>query len=284
MSEFKKYHPIVNFIYFAVILIFSMVFLHPFCLAVSLLSAFCYEVILNGKKAFKTNILLVLAVVMLSAIINPLFNHRGITILWYFPSGNPLTFETVVYGVASGTMLTSVILWFFCYNKIMTSDKFVYLFGKIIPSLSLVLSMTLRFVPKFKDRLKSVAEGQRCIGKKTNSLKSGMNILSVLVTWSLEDSIETADSMENRGYGLPGRTAFSIYIFTFRDGIALFLILLLSALTIVFHNSFKVTYYPVISFGKINIFAFFGYFVLCTLPIIIELWEGMKWKYLKSKI
>ena len=44
-----------------------------------------------------------------------------------------------------------------------------------------------------------------------------MTVFSILVTWSLENAIETADSMKSRGYGLPGRTAFSIYRLDSRD-------------------------------------------------------------------
>lgn len=42
-------------------------------------------------------------------------------------------------------------------------------------------------------------------------------MLSILVTWALENAIETSDSMRSRGYGLKGRTAFSIYKFTKKD-------------------------------------------------------------------
>lgn len=42
-------------------------------------------------------------------------------------------------------------------------------------------------------------------------------MLSILVTWALENAIETSDSMRSRGYGLHGRTAFSIYRLTRRD-------------------------------------------------------------------
>ena len=86
----------------------------------------------------------------LAALVNPAFNHEGATILTYLPSGNPLTMESMFYGVAAAVMLASVVLWFSSYNEVMTSDKFVYLFGRIIPALSLVLSMALRFIPKFK--------------------------------------------------------------------------------------------------------------------------------------
>ncbi len=281
MNEFGRFHPIVNLIFFAAVIIFSMVFMHPVCLAVSLFSAFGYDCLLKGKSAVKTNLMIFLPVMLLSMIINPLFNHMGVTILFYLNSGNPITLEALMYGLASGAMLSSMFMWFICYNFVFTTDKFIYLFGKIIPSLSLVISMTLRFIPKLKTKLKSVIAGQKCIGKTTNKAKSGINILSILTTWALEDSVDSADSMKNRGYGLPGRTAFSVYKFDLRDLIVLLLILISAVVIIINYPDFN--YYPVIT-GEVDITFFIEYLLLCNIPLIIELWEGMRWKYLKSKI
>ncbi len=133
----------------------------------------------------------------------------------------------MLYGVAAAVMLASVVLWFSSYNEVMTSDKFVYLFGRVIPALSLVLSMALRFIPKFKAQMQTVSEAQACIGRDTKNgsvfqrVGNAVKIFSIMVTWSLENAIETADSMRSRGYGLPGRTAFSIYRFDDRDKAAL---------------------------------------------------------------
>ena len=106
-----------------------------------------------------------------AALVNPAFNHEGATILTYLPSGNPLTLESMLYGVAAAVMLASVVLWFSSYNEVMTSDKFVYLFGRVIPALSLVLSMALRFIPKFKAQMQTVSEAQACIGRDTKKRK-----------------------------------------------------------------------------------------------------------------
>ena len=64
-------------------------------------------------------------------------------------------------------MLAAVALWFSCLSAVMTSDKFIYLFGRMIPALSLVLSMTLRFVPRFKRQFQAVAQAQRYMGRDT---------------------------------------------------------------------------------------------------------------------
>ena len=160
MSEFKTYHPIVNFVYFVFVIVFSCAFLHAACLCISLVSGFTYSVILRGKKQVKTNLIYMLPMLLVMALINPAFNHEGVTVIEYLPNGNPLTLESIIYGLCAAIMIVSVILHFSCYNEIMTSDKFIYLFGRIIPSLSLIISMTLRFVPGCIEHLKEVSESQ----------------------------------------------------------------------------------------------------------------------------
>lgn len=295
MNEFKTYHPIVNFTYFLFVIGFSMFFMHPVCLGISLICAFTYSILLKGRQALKTNLLYMLPMLLAMALVNPAFNHEGITILTYLPSGNPLTLESIVYGLAAATMIVSVICWFSCYNEVMTSDKFIYLFGKLIPSLSLILSMTLRFVPKFCAQLKVVSNAQRCMGRDVSNgsilkrAKNGLTILSIMTTWSLENAIETADSMKSRGYGHPGRTAFSIYTFDKRDRNTLITILLL-AIYIFFGNAWggmHFAYFPRIQGAMVSAYGlsiFMAYLLLCICPVILELWEVRKWNLLRSKI
>lgn len=295
MNEFKSYHPIVNFLYFVIVIGFSMFFMHPLCLAVSFACGLVYSTILNGRRAVKTNLVYMLPVLIITALINPAFNHEGVTILTYLPGGNSLTLESILYGLAAGFMLVSVICWFSCYNEVMTSDKFIYLFGRIIPSLSLIFSMTLRLVPKFATQLKIVTNAQRCIGRDISSgsvikrAKSGVAILSVMITWLLESSIETADSMKSRGYGLPGRTAYSIFSFSKRDALALTVIAFLGVY-ILFSGTvggMYFRYFPAVETNAMSVYSlsvFASYFLLCIFPVGIEMWEAHKWNVLKSKI
>lgn len=295
MNEFKTYHPIVNFIYFVFVIGFSCFFMHPVCLGISLVSGFTYSVMLCGKKTIKKNLIYMLPVVVVMALVNPAFNHEGVTIIEYLPGGNPLTLESIVYGLCAAIMIVSVILHFSCYNEVMTSDKFIYLFGKIIPAMSLVISMTLRFVPKFLSQLKVVINAGRCMGRDVSSgsiikrAKNGLNILSIMTTWSLENAIETADSMKSRGYGIPGRTAFSIFTFDKRDKKALVCILILGIYTFVGNlmGGMYFAFFPSIKIADASVFSvsvFAAYLMLCMSPVIIELWEVRKWKALRSKI
>ena len=290
-DAFSSYHPIINFLYFVLVLVFTMFFMHPVSLVISLLSALAYSVCLNGTKAVRFSLTAILPMMLIAAVVNPIFNHEGATILTYLPSGNPLTLESMVYGVASAFMLAGVITWFSCYSAVMTSDKFVYLFGRVIPALSLVLSMTLRFVPKFKAQLQVVSEAQSCVGRDTANgsllqrAKNGITILSILVTWSLENAIETADSMKSRGYGLPGRTAFSIYRFDGRDKLALLWLLFCGGYIVLGWalGGLRWWYYPIISgelMGAFPVSLQLAYLALCLTPVIMNRMEVRKWKRL----
>lgn len=292
-DTFSGYHPGINFLYFGLVFLFTMFLLHPVSLLISLGCALCYAIYLNGRKAVRFSLRFLLPMMLLAAVLNPAFNHEGATILTYLPSGNPLTMESMLYGLTAALMLAAVITWFSCYNAVMTSDKFVYLFGRVIPALSLVLSMTLRFVPKFKAQLQVVSEAQRCIGRDTSEgsllqrAKNAITIFSIMVTWALENAIETADSMKSRGYGLPGRTAFSIYRFDERDKTALLWLLfcgvyLLSGWAA---GGFSWRYYPTIRGAAVTPFTVsfqIVYLALCLTPVILNRWEDKKWKLLQS--
>lgn len=294
-DAFSRYHPVVNFLYFAFIFAFSMVFMHPVCLAVSLICSFIYSISLKGRRAAKFNFAFLLPMLLVTALVNPAFNHEGATILTYLHTGNPLTLESIVYGVAAAAMLAAVVCWFSCYNEIMTSDKFVYMFGRIIPALSLILSMSLRFVPRFRHQIKVVSDAQRCIGRDVSNgsllsrARHGITILSIVVTWALENAIETADSMRSRGYGLPGRTAFSIYRFDARDKKALAAILLLGCYVLLggIAGALKWRYFPTIK-GRMaefyTISLYLAYMALCLVPVIVDRKEEQQWKATQLKI
>ena len=292
-DAFDRCHPAINFLYFALVLVFTMVFLHPVSLVISLGTALVYLAALKGMESIKNGMKLLVPMMLMAAILNPAFNHEGVTILTYLPSGNPLTLESILRGLAGAVMLAAVITWFQCYSAVMTSDKFVYLFGRVIPALSLVLSMTLRFIPKFKAQLQVVTQAQRCVGRDVSQgsipqrVRTGITILSILITWSLENAIETADSMKSRGYGLPGRTAFSIYRFDKRDKALLVWLLALGGYILVgwLTGAMAWQYAPILQ-GAVGLFPMtfqLADLALCLTPILLKRKEDRVWKQLQTK-
>ena len=294
-DHFSDFHPLNNLIYFILVIGFSLALNHPLAQGISLVCACIYAISINGKKNVLFLLKFGLPTVLLTALINPAFNHEGVTILLYFSNGNPLTLESILYGLSAGVMLVTILFWFSSFNRVMTSDKFIYLFGKIIPALSLVLSMSLRFVPKFKSQMETVTEAQRSIGRDVSNgtlwerTKTAILIFSIMITWALENAIETADSMKSRGYGLNGRTAFSIYKFDDRDKYTLvwFGFCFLFLLSGIILSAFEFGYFPYIRYLALDLMTipfYIVFFALCITPVVINKKEERKWKTLISKM
>ena len=93
--------------------------------------------------------------------------------------------------------------------------------------------------------------------------------------------------MKSRGYGLPGRSAFSIYRFDSRDASAM-LWLGFCLWYIVFGwigGGFEFRYYPTLKgagFSPMPLSFLLVYLALCLTPVILNGREDRKWKRLKS--
>lgn len=291
MKTFETFHPIVLFSFFVATIGLSMIFMHPIYLTITIFSAISLNIALRRQLFFKDWKLYV-PLFFLMAIINPMISHNGQLVLLYV-NGNAITVEAILYGIAIATMIVAIMLWFSCYNVMMTSDKFIYLFGKVSPSLSLTLSISLRLVPRFRHQLTQIVQAQKVIGMDftTGSLwhriKCTVQILSILITWALDNAIDTADSMKARGYGVKKRTVFSIFIFERRDGFVLAMIILLFFSNLVASFIGTTTYYFYPTFGAVkwdiaSILFYISYVILLSIPLVFEIWGALKWRSLKS--
>ena len=199
-DAFSSYHPAVNFLYFGLVLFFTMCFLHPACLLLSLAAALRYAVCLNGRRAVRRSLRYLLPAALLAALINPAFNHQGATILTYLPSGNPLTLESIAYGLAAAALLSAVVTWFSCYTAVMTSDKFVYLFGRVIPALSLAFVTSTPALPYGKRpyrRIRMDAMGDPDLLRRNRArLRFSRKVSGALMEEAVE-SLEQAKSMHD---------------------------------------------------------------------------------------
>lgn len=284
-SEFYRSHPLLNFVYFAVIVGVTMFSNHPVFLMASFLMAWVYSIVLRGSKAIRFNCLILLPTMVLTILLNTLNVHNGVTVLFYL-NDNRITLEAIIYGCATAVMLSSVMIWFSCFSAIVTADKFIYLFGRVAPVIALTLSMILRFIPLLKNRFREVSAAQRCMGRSGNSrgliarIRQFGKEVSILIAWSLEASIESADSMEARGYGLRGRTSFHLFRLAGAECWLLLLMLFLGGVCIAVcalgHTS--IYYYPVILLPPVSWVQGLGltaFFALMFSAVIIDL-RGMR--------
>ncbi len=293
MKAFEWYHPIILFVYFIAMIFITMFTQHPVLLGISFVCAVSFCGMLTGLKKLLKSLAYSIPVLLVIAVTNPLFSHNGETVL-FFLNDNPVTLEAILYGLDIAVMIMAVFYWFKCYHAVMTSDKFIYLFGRVIPKLSLLLSMVLNFIPKFKRQYKEIDQSQKALGiygakGYIDKIRSRIRVLSILVTWSLENSVETADSMRARGYGLKGRTSYSIFKWTVRDTVMAALVFAFTAM-ICFLMSLgyaEYWFYPTFkAFDRsaLAILLYVGLFVLMMLSTATEIKENIAWRYLRSKI
>lgn len=288
----QGYHPAVTLCYWLLVMVLSMILMQPVCLALSLLCGVGCAIAIGGKRNLKLQLKMMLPLMLLTALLNPLFSHQGITILWYFPTGNPLTLESIWFGLASGAMLGAMVCWFLCLSGIETADRLTCLFGRLIPVLSLLLSMILRYVPRLRQQFGVVHAARISAEGKPHGmiprLKQAGTEVTAMIGWSMEHAIHTADAMKSRGYGLPGRTAFTRFPVTKRDIAALTVMGVLAAAVIIAMVSGALEWeYTPITIGvwtPATAAALCAYGLLCALPLLAYLKEVLLWRSLQSKI
>lgn len=293
MKAFGNFHPLVLLIYYLSVMITAMFIWNPVLQGLALLGGVLFCMMLLRKRQIIRDVLFYVPMFLIIAVTNPLFSHNGITPL-FFMNGNPVTLEAFFYGIAIAVMLVSVIQWCKCYNEIMTSDKFLYLFGKAIPKTALILSMAIRFIPLLKRQMKKVDLVQKTMGLYSSKsymdkCRSKVRVLSAMITWSLENAMEVSASMRARGYGLKGRSCFSLFRFYKYDGLFLGISIFLSVIVLSgsLSGATEFFFYPEISSIKttvLSLLAYLAYAVLVFLPFIIEVKENLKWNYYISKI
>lgn len=279
--RFDSYHPMINLIYFVSAITCMILFDHPVFLAISYFAAFAYSVLLNGKRSVIFNLCLVPVIGGYMAWYS-YYNHFGITNLRVNFIGNQITLEAVTMGFVRGVTGAAVIMMCTCLFAVVSTDKVIYLFGRISPKLSLFLAVLLRFIPRIGVRAGRIERSRRGIGKGCiqgnifQKLVHSCSFLSILITWTLEDFVESAASMKCRGYSLRGRTAFSIYRFDNRDrGFVLaqfFCLTVLAAAAAL--NQTSIRYNPEIIMNRITPISwgfYFVYGVFLLMPMILQI-------------
>ena len=288
---FERCHPAVNLIYFAAVLTGTVTFQHPAFLMISFLCAFAYSVKRNGWKAWMFNLCL-LPLVAAFALYYSSYTHFGMTVLRQNMVGNNMTLESLVYGVVLGVIGAGVCMWFSSVFSVFTTDKVVYLFGKVSPGFSLFLAIALRMIPRIQKEAKRINMAQQGIGRGANQgnlwqrFRNSLRIFSMLITWTIDSLTIASESMRSRGSNLWGRKAFSIYRFDNRDRlfvIGLFLCLTLTMMAILLGQT-DMVYDPEIIWTQVNPLFCIGYGILCLMPLGLELWTEYRFQKVRRMV
>ena len=282
-SAFDRLHPVVPLLSLAAILVVTFISLNPTLIATSLVLAVCYSLLLHGPRRVMRGALWQLPVIILIAVINPFFSAQGSTLLATPVPGHPIFFESLIFGLCMGAMLIAVLLWFSCVSTVLGSDKVMCLASGRFPTLTLMLSMTLRLVPQLVQRGRLIAQtegactaaGGTGAGRK---LSGRMRQVSVLMGWSMEDSLEMADARKVRGWGSGKRTSYRRGRMRARDWCWVVAILALFVLTVVFYVfGGRCSFYPVLDI-PCPWWLLFTFVLLCALPVVGECVDRLSWR------
>lgn len=292
-GAFGSLHPWIQGLYLLSSACIPMFFPHPYVLLSAVCGGAAYILRMEGRRALRSlGGLFFLGCFLV--LLNPFVNHGGQTVLLYI-NDRPITWEAIVYGGISALLFLEVLIWFFCWSKIITADRLLYLLGKSVPSFSLLISMALRLIPRYTRQAKAISQARRGVRMDSDShsflrkLRESGAVFSSLTTWALENGVDTADSMRARGYGLPGRTFAFRYGRKTADWIlgGLWCVCLLSFLAGIWAGDLRVFFFPVVSLPPWSMWmglTLFPFSVLCFVPVLFDGWEGFRWKRLRSNL
>lgn len=284
MDRFSKYNPKATLLFFVLIIIVTIVVYHPILISISFIGAFLYKIKLENKKAISYLMKFILPLVLLVSVFNMLFTHYGNTILFEAFDMN-YTLEGLFYGFNQGAMLGAVIMWISNYSSVITSEKFLSVFGRFMPNLALLFSMVLSFIPRLRKNATEINDARLLLDNNESKIKKSIYSFSALITLTLEESIEISNSMKSRFF-TSKRTVYSKYRICPKDYILIAFELILTAVIIALKlcGYMDFIFEPVISMGDMKLYVPILFALLSLIPIIIDFVEDMRWFYLKQKI
>ncbi|MBQ8540987.1 MAG: energy-coupling factor transporter transmembrane protein EcfT [Clostridia bacterium] len=287
--KFFELHPLSLILFFVSAIAFTMITMNPVLLLLSFLCGFLANAFISKGR----DLWIYLFLIAIIGITNPVFSHNGETVLFYL-FDQRFTLEALVYGFMSGIRIVSVIYWFRLFGVVFKQDKLNWILGKVSPKLSVVFSMALRFIPLVKKNAKDIYNAQisMCSFKKdtlSGKFQLVFNVFSALVSMSIENAIDTADTMRSRGFENKNRTAYSLFSFRVKDIIFMAITIIDDILItyFLFSGIASFYYYPSMYFsGNDNkaLVLYAAFAMLCALPMINDFTEDLRWKYSISKI
>ena len=287
MRGVSQWHPAVLAVFFAAVLAVTVFAAHPVLTAISLIGAVC-SCAATGSLGRAWDAWFYVLLPLLTAVTNPLFSHYGDTVLFWLWR-IPYTLESLAYGTVTGLALAATLLWCRCMGQVMTQEKWLALFGRTVPRLALALTMAMRFVPMLRRQGRAMWQAQKAAGlaapaQKRSRVSSAVRLLTALTAWVTEKAVDTGRSMQARGYGLSGRTAYRRQRFTAADGVRLVVIATLAGCALAVE---PFTYYPLLSglsFANGAWAAYAAFALLAASPLLIAGKEWIECRCYRSRI
>lgn len=278
--RFFMVHPAVVFLYFAGLFTCAFLFTNPLFLTAVMVCSFGLALYYNGYKASRGTFRAALFFAALMLVLNPLTSHRGAHILFYL-RGNPITLEAIAYGVYNFMLIATLLVTFLSFNRLIDSERFLFLFARLVPKTAFITNMTIRYIWLYRARageLYEVRKTRESTGQKEGKiprLKKAGVLLSALVSWSLEEGMKIAQVLKSKEYGRQRRSNYILYKFTPADGLCLGAVAGLSGILVAAGSSGlgKYAIYPrlkPIEMPAVEWLAYTALVLYLSIPFIME--------------
>ena len=292
--EFSTLHPLLKVICFALILGVAMFVDNMVLRGISLTLALA-ALAANGHPF--GNVLKLFSGSLIScvvfAIVNCLISHNGASVI-FTVNRTKFTWEAVVFGVSIGLMIAGTAFWCLFITDESSSDDLVYLTGKTLPKFSVLITITLRYIPEIIKTFRETLSAQKMLGvyegRKfyTRAAVASKTFMTV-VERSLEDALETSLAMQAKGFGTRGRTFARHKKWTVRDTVVCAATAAAGVLAVLGNAlewvSFE--YYPRVVLkteGIPGVVTIVMCGVLLAIPAVVTAEGRLRWKIYLSKI
>lgn len=275
-TAFDTSHPAVPALYLGVTLALTMFSMQPVLIGISLAAGFLYGCCVRGWRTCLLSLRWQLPVILVIALLNPLFSASGSTELFRM-GGRAVYLESLCFGAAMGGLFMASLLWFQAGSSLLSFDKVMALFGNVAPVIALMISMSMRLIPRFLRQGRTVAAVQGVV-RTSEAVRARLRLSSVLMGWAMEDSLETADAMRARGWGAASqRTTYTRFRFTGVDAGAMAALLAGGVLcsVLAWAATSQYAFYPMMS-TLVVWWGYVPYAVWMLVPTLLHVYEGRR--------
>lgn len=292
-SAFEMLHPLVATVYFVGAAALAMVGIEPHLVTISLVGVVLFSSLTQGVPAALGKIRWQVPLLLLICLINPLISAMGSTLLARV--GHIYVYaESLAYGAVMGALLIAVLMWIECAGWVVGPDELMVMGQGFLPTATLMVAMTARLVPQLLHRgnvVRSYLRATTATGQEDDTetgrgltgrlcaARRPTQLMGILLSWALEDSVERSASMRARGWGAGPRTTYDTHRFRGRDAVALAVVavLFVASLACVLWALGSWTFYPRMA-GGAPWWAYLIYALWALLPSAYLVFGRLRWR------
>jgi len=215
-----KIHPFTAIVFSLLLFFMVLSFEHPLYILSILIFLMVFSWIFD-RKTFWTKILRCsLYNALLILFINPLFSTSGKTVLYkspYIPllGKIKITAEALAFGATMGLKLICIVFIFFLYGILTDRDDTFVFFSKYAHKMTLMFSMTNNIIHRLLLDIKRVKEVMILRGVRFEQknlwkrIQAYYPLFNVILISALEGSIDRAEALYSKQYGIQKRTFYA---------------------------------------------------------------------------